>query len=1008
MTRKRQVWRDFRVTAILEALEDRRLLSAVVSTPFRGTPFLPNQTIEAENYDLGGEGVAYHDTTPANRGGAKYRPGDAVDVQAGGSNGYDVGYAVATEWLDYTINIPQAGTYTLAAQVANIAAGGTFHAEFTGAGLSAANLTGTMTAPNTGNWQVYRTISSGSFSLPAGQMVMRIVLDHNAASYAVANFDYFKLVPVGMPAAGPFHGVPFNVGQTIEAEDYDLGGEGVAYHDTTPANRGGAKYRPGDAVDVQAGGSNGYDVGYAVATEWLDYTISVPQAGTYALQAQVANIAAGGTFHADFGATGISSASLSSANLTGSIAVPDTGNWQTYRTVTSNSFSLPAGTLVMRIALDHNASSYAVANFDYFKLIKVTPTPPPPPMPTPTPGGTFAWSNAASAPQALSEAMGISVGGELYTFGGFNVTTPSYLATTAAQVFDPAANTWKAIAPLPSPLTHSGVATDGRYIYVAGGYVSNLTTDQQTFGTTNVWRYDTQANTWSAFVSLPQARGAGALVLVGRQLHFLGGVDVARNEKTDHWVLNLDDPAAGWETATSTPGPRNHLGAVALNGKIYIVGGQIGQDEQAVPMSSVYVYDPNQDPLLNPSAAGANPWTPGPSLPAARGHLTQSTFVWDGQIVVAGGEDANHNPCNTVWILDPAAGGWAVLPSLPGARGEPVAQAVGDTLVVTTGSFYSNAWTAVLRNHWSVAAPMPYVTGEVAGGIVNGVMYLNSGSHSYAYHIATNTWTYFAQPPVLLNHEAAEVFDGKIYYFGGLYENTSTPNNPWRGTSAVQIYDPATNTWSRGADIPFTTGSVATALIGGKIYLAGGIGADGYTHNSAAVYDPIANTWTMIADEPYGRNHTGAGTDGSLFYIFGGRGPGNGSQNTTTNGFNTVQIYNPATNSWITSLDTTGPGALLAPLPQYRGGMGKAVFYNGEFYVMGGETLDGPNATPQHTYNRVDIYNPTTNTWRLGAPMITGRHGIFPLLYGDQIYVAGGGAIGGDGDTGINEVYTLG
>ncbi|HZL38331.1 MAG TPA: kelch repeat-containing protein, partial [Tepidisphaeraceae bacterium] len=627
----------------------------------------------------------------------------------------------------------------------------------------------------------------------------------------------------------------------------------------------------------------------------------------------------------------------------------------------------------------------------------------------PAPGGTFAWNADAAAPQALAEAMGVSVGGKLYTFGGFNVTAPSYLATTAAQMFDPVTHRWTAIAPLPSPLTHSGTATDGRYIYVAGGYVSNLATHQQIFATTNVWRYDTQANAWSAFTPLPAARGAGALVLVGRQLHFMGGVDISRNEKTDHWVLNLDNPAAGWNTAANTPGPRNHLGAVTINGKIYIVGGQVGQDQQAIATSSVYIYDPAQDPLLNSAIpAGTNPWSPGPSLPAARGHLTQSTFAWDGQIVVVGGEDANHNPTSTVWILDPAADGWAALPSLPGARGEPVAQAVGDTFVVTTGSFNTSTWTGVLHNHWETQAPMPYVTGEVAGGIINDVAYLNSGSHSYAYHIATNTWSYFAQPPVLLNHEAAEVYNGKLYYFGGLYEEPSTPNNPWRGTSVVQIFDPSTNTWTRGADIPFTTGSAATALIGGKIYLAGGIGADGYTHNNAAVYDPNTNAWTMIASEPFGRNHTAAGTDGSLFYIFGGRGPGNGSQNTTTNGFDTVQIYNPATNTWITSLDPTGSGARLAPLPQARGGMGKAVFYNGEFYIMGGETLNGPNATPQHTYTRVDIYNPLANTWRLGSPMITGRHGIFPLLDGDRIYVAGGGAIGGDGDTGINEVYTLG
>jgi N-acetylneuraminic acid mutarotase len=71
--------------------------------------------------------------------------------------------------------------------------------------------------------------------------------------------------------------------------------------------------------------------------------------------------------------------------------------------------------------------------------------------------------------------------------------------------------------------------------------------------------------------------------------------------------------------------------------------------------------------------------------------------------------------------------------------------------------------------------------------------------------------------------------------------------------------------------------------------------------------------------------------------------------------------------------------------------MGKAVFADGEFYVIGGETRDGPGANAFHTYDRVDVYNPTTNTWRRGPDMPTARHGIFPVLRDNQIFVAGGG-----------------
>jgi N-acetylneuraminic acid mutarotase len=98
-------------------------------------------------------------------------------------------------------------------------------------------------------------------------------------------------------------------------------------------------------------------------------------------------------------------------------------------------------------------------------------------------------------------------------------------------------------------------------------------------------------------------------------------------------------------------------------------------------------------------------------------------------------------------------------------------------------------------------------------------------------------------------------------------------------------------------------------------------------------------------------------------------------------------------NTWVTSND---PGSTLAPLPQARGGMGKAVYYNGDFYVMGGETVNGgTGATANNVYNRVDIYNLAANTWRLGTPMPYAKHGIFPVLRGNRIYVVAGGPISG-------------
>jgi N-acetylneuraminic acid mutarotase len=300
---------------------------------------------------------------------------------------------------------------------------------------------------------------------------------------------------------------------------------------------------------------------------------------------------------------------------------------------------------------------------------------------------------------------------------------------------------------------------------------------------------------------------------------------------------------------------------------------------------------------------------------------------------------------------------------------------------------------------WSSAPPMPVALGEVAGGLIAGKLYVvgEGSTATLAYDIATETWTSsgLATRPFPGDHHAAEVVDGKLYLFGGLGGGSE---------GKVQIYDPATNHWSEGAPMPFAAGSSSSAVIGNQVYVAGGI-VGSSTTAQAARYTPATNTWQAIAPMPQGRNHAAAESDGAKMFVFGGRGPGSGDGNVVANGFNTVQIYDPATNSWKSSLD---PGSTLEPLPQARGGMGTAVFANGEFWVMGGETLDGPGATADHVYNRVDIYNPVTNSWQSGPPMPTARHGIYPVLDGTRIHVAGGGVEAGDSSSTVHEVLDLG
>jgi N-acetylneuraminic acid mutarotase/glucose/arabinose dehydrogenase len=462
-------------------------------------------------------------------------------------------------------------------------------------------------------------------------------------------------------------------------------------------------------------------------------------------------------------------------------------------------------------------------------------------------------------------------------------------------------------------------------------------------------------------------------------------------------------------------GMRGHLLVQHLNGQLHRVV-LSGDGREVTAITTVANAPPALDVLTGPGGVILSIDYTGnvvsvlrPSDAAAVGVTAYDIFPWRaraGAPFVIGGVHFGTAASTTVTIGGVPATVTSVSPTrihgvIP-ASSTPTAQLL-DVTVQSGGqtSTIAGAFRYVLQRgaglgRWQTAAPIPAPLGEVAGGVINGVLYVvGQGSNAtMAFDWVTEAWYSLAPRPFPGDHHAAEVIKGRLYLFGGL--NGEAPGK-------VQIYDPLTDSWSLGADIPFATGSASTALIGGKVYLAGGIVGTATT-SEAAVYDPVLNMWTPIAPMPAGRNHAAAGTDRKRFYVFGGRGPGSGSANEVAIGFDDTQVYDPTTNTWQTS---AVPASLLPPLPQKRGGMGKAAYLGGEFYVIGGETTSGGTGQVSgNVYNRVDVYDPLTKSWRLDTPLPTARHGIFPLTYDGRIYVIGGGTAAGFSSSNAVEVFS--
>jgi len=144
--------------------------SAGVLSPFNGTPAPIPGTIYAANFDNGGEGVAYHDSTPGNAGG-QYRQTD-VDLEMSSEGSYDVGWTAPGEWLNYTVNVSAGGNYTAQLRVAT-PSGATMHIGFNG---PSAGQWKTVTVPPTGDWQIWTTVSV-PVTLGAGTQQMTIYFD---------------------------------------------------------------------------------------------------------------------------------------------------------------------------------------------------------------------------------------------------------------------------------------------------------------------------------------------------------------------------------------------------------------------------------------------------------------------------------------------------------------------------------------------------------------------------------------------------------------------------------------------------------------------------------------------------------------------------------------------------------------------------------------------------------------------------------------------------------------
>jgi N-acetylneuraminic acid mutarotase len=403
-----------------------------------------------------------------------------------------------------------------------------------------------------------------------------------------------------------------------------------------------------------------------------------------------------------------------------------------------------------------------------------------------------------------------------------------------------------------------------------------------------------------------------------------------------------------------------------------------------------------------------------------------------------------------------ASGPWSTVASMPTARWGLAAAAGSDGRIYAIGGGNLSGLLSTVEayspstNSWSSVAPMPTArTGLAAVTGSDGRIYAiggSDGSHPLrtveAYDPSTNTWSTVAPMPTARSVAAATGRDGRIYAIGGY-----NPINPHSGLAevfnAVEAYDPRTNTWSTVAPMPTARAGLAAATgPDGRIYAIGGCAYDHGACRSlktVEAYDPATNTWSTVASLPTPRDSLAAvtGPDGRIYATGGCRDCGVTNQPPT----NTVEVYDPAMNTWsrVASLSTarfgltaaTGsdgriyaiggyddfegvfntvevatpplpsyPWSTVAPMPTARIALAAATGPDGRIYAIGG--FNGV------ALNTVEAYRPRTNTWSTVASMPTARIALAAATGPDgRIYAIGGwNQPGADNSLSTVEAYT--
>ncbi len=292
------------------------------------------------------------------------------------------------------------------------------------------------------------------------------------------------------------------------------------------------------------------------------------------------------------------------------------------------------------------------------------------------------WSQKEPPKLPKDHAFAVTVDKKIYVFG----LSDKEEASTKLEIYNTETNKWTEGKPLPIKVLFPLVAALNNKIYVLGG-VNSITPSKEAISN-RVDIYDINSDSWETTNSLKTPRVFGAIGVVGEKIYVIGGLSKEstfsaipgeRQFISDDSIEVFDVNSKVWSTLDSkVPVPVRNAAFATVNNKIYLIGGcKSGKVESTnCGFSGTQIYDPLKNIWEEDSI----------KLPESRIFSNQGAIALDNKIIVFGGEQLNNNPSPRIDILD------------------------------------------LTSKSWKLGSPMINSQEGIAGGIVEGTLYLVGGS----------------------------------------------------------------------------------------------------------------------------------------------------------------------------------------------------------------------------------------------------------------------------------------